>query len=139
MAKQNSDLPKTAKALMGAFQIDNKIFQDAAEAASAFHADLSKIALSTARKNAELTSGWAMETLEKVAANNQPRKDAGEYVTAASDFLTDQAQAMPEKLMAYVETAKAAQMQVNELCMSAGQSVQTEISKKAKAVAKAAS
>ncbi len=123
MAKQNSDLPKTAKALMGAFQIDNKIFQDA----------------STARKNAELTSGWAMETLEKVAASNQPRKDAGEYVTAASDFLTDQVQAMPEKLMAYVETAKAAQMQVNELCMSAGQSVQTEISKKAKAVAKAAS
>ncbi|WGI22782.1 phasin, PhaP [Amylibacter sp. IMCC11727] len=127
MAKQDFDFAKATEEFFGAFKMDTKMFDDAAKNAAEFNVKLGKIALEAAKKNAELTNAWTAEALKSVEAANKIQKDPSAYATVASDFASAQAQAMPEKLSAYAEVAKAAQLEAVELFVAAGKDVQAEV------------
>lgn len=135
MAKQDFDFVKATEEFFGAFKMDTKMFDDAAKNASEFNVKLSQIALETAKKNAELTNAWTAETLKAVEAANKVQKDPSAYATVASEFAAAHAQAMPEKLSAYAEVAKAAQLEAVELFVAAGKDVQAEVVAATKEVA----
>lgn len=135
MAKQDFDFAKATEEFFGAFKMDTKMFDDAAKNVAEFNVKFGKIALEAAKKNAELTNAWTAETLKTVEAANKVQKDPSAYATVASDFASAQAQAMPEKLSAYAEVAKAAQLEAVELFVAAGKEVQTEVAAATKDVA----
>ncbi len=135
MAKQDFDFAKATEEFFGAFKMDTKMFDDAAKNVAEFNQKLSKIALETAKKNAELTNAWTAETLKSVEAANKIQKDPSAYATVASEFASAHAQAMPEKLSAYAEVAKAAQLEAVELFVAAGKDVQAEVVAATKEVA----
>ncbi len=127
MANQDFDFTKATEDFLGAFKVDTKVFDDAAKNIAEFNAKLGKIALAAAKKNADLTSAWTAETLKKVEATNKVQKEAADYATVASEFAQAQAHTLPEKISAYVEVAKAAQMEAVELFVAAGKDVQAEV------------
>lgn len=134
MAKQEFDFTKAAEDFMAAFKIDPKAFDDATKSAAEFNAKLATVALDAAKKNAELTTAWTTETLKAAEAANKVQKDPADYAKVAGDFATAQFQALPEKLSAYVEVARKAQLDSVELFAAAGKSVQDEVTAKAKEV-----
>lgn len=139
MAKQDFDFAKATQDFLGAFKIDTNVFDGAVKEAAEFNSKLVKIALTSAKKNADLTTAWTAETLKKVEAANKVQKEAGDYATVASELASAQVQALPEKLSNYVEVAKAAQMEAVELFAAAGKELQAEaVSKVKEATAKAA-
>lgn len=127
MAKQDFDFAKATEEFFGAFKMDTKMFDDASKNAAEFNAKIGKIALEAAKKNAELANTWTAETLKSVEAANKVQKDPAAYGTVASDFASAQAQALPEKLSAFVEVAKAAQLEAVELFVAAGKDAQAEV------------
>ena len=131
MAKQDFDFAKATEEFLGAFKVDTAVFDDAAKNVAEFNAKLGKIALTAAKKNAELTTAWTTETLKKAETVNKVQKNSADYATVASEFATAQSQALPEKLSAYAEVAKAAQMEAVELFVAAGKDVQKEVVAKA--------
>lgn len=135
MAKQDFDFAKATEEFFGAFKMDNKMFDDAAKNASEFNVKFGKIALAAAKKNAELTSAWTAETLKSVEAANKIQKDPADYATVVSEFASAHAQAMPEKLSAFAEVVKAAQLEAVELFVAAGKEVQKEVEAATKDVA----
>jgi hypothetical protein len=138
MTKQAFDFTKATEDFMGAFKIDTKVFDEAIKNAAEFNTKLVKIALTTAKKNAELTTAWTTETLKKVEAANKVQKEAGDYVAVATDLAKEQIEALPEKLTAYVDVAKAAQQDATELFVAAGKDIQAEVVAKTKEAGKKA-
>jgi len=134
MANQNFDFAKATENFMGAFKLDTKIFDGAAKNVAEFNTKLVTIALTTAQKNAELTSAWTAETLKKVEAANKTQTEAGDYVAVATEFAKTQAQGLPEKLSAYVEVVKSAQAEAVELLVATGKDIQAEVTAKVKDV-----
>lgn len=127
MAKQEFDFAKATEDFFAAFKMDTKAFDDTAKNVAEFNVKLTKIALDAAKKNAELTSAWATETLKKAEGINKVQKDVSAYGTVASEFAAAQAQAVPEKLAAYAEVAKTAQMEAVELFVAASKDLQAEL------------
>jgi hypothetical protein len=135
MAKQDFDFAKATEDFFAAFKMDTKMFDDAAKNVSEFNVKLGKIALEAAKKNVELANAWTAETLKKVETVNKVQKDASAYGTVASEFASASAQALPEKLSAFVEVAKVAQLEAVELFVAAGKEVQAEVTAATKDVA----
>ena len=135
MAKQDYDFAKATEKFFSAFNMDTKMFDDAAKNIAEFNVKFSKIALAAAKKNADLTASWTAETLKSVETANIVQKDSSDYAAVVSDFASAQAHAMPEKLSAYAEVAKAAQLEAVELFVAAGKDVQKEVEVATKNVA----
>lgn len=133
MAKQEFDFAKATEDFMGAFKLDSSVFNDAAKNAAEFNAKLAKIALTSAQKNADLTTAWTAEVLKKAEAISKPQKEAADYVKVATDFASTQAQTLPEKVTAYVEVAKSAQKEATDLIVAAGKDIQADVVAKTKA------
>ena len=135
MAKQDYDFAKATEKFYSAFNMDTKMFDGAAKNIAEFNVKFSKIALAAAKKNADLTASWTAETLKSVETANIVQKDSSDYAAVVSDFASAQAHALPEKLSAYAEIAKAAQLQAVELLVAAGKDVQKEVEASTKNVA----
>lgn len=127
MANQDFDFAKATEEFFAAFKMDTKMFDDASKNVAEFNVKLGKIAVAAAKKNAELTNAWTTETLKTVEAANKVQKDPSAYSTVASEFASAQAQSLPEKLAAYAEVAKAAQLEAVELFVAAGKDIQAEV------------
>ena len=134
MAKQDFDFAKATEEFFGGFNMDTKMFDDAVKNVTEFNVKLGKIALDAAKKNAELTNAWATEALKTAEAAKKVQKDPSAYVTVATDFVSAQAQALPEKLSAYAEVAKSAQLEAVELFVAAGKDAQAEFASATKDV-----
>lgn len=132
------DMSKNVETFFKSFAIDNSAFDGALKSASEFNAKLGQIAIEAARKNAEITNTWTNETLKSLEGTASAKDAVSDYSKVATDFSSAQAQAMPEKLAAYVEVAKNAQLATIELMMAAGKDVQAEVTKVATEVAKTA-
>lgn len=135
MANQDFDFAKATEEFFAAFKMDTNMFDDASKNVAEFNQKLGKIAVAAAKKNAELTNAWTAETLKTVEAANKIQKDPSAYSTVASEFASAQAQSLPEKLAAYAEVAKAAQLEAVELFVSAGKDIQAEVTAATKDVA----
>nr|WP_325251141.1 phasin, PhaP [Amylibacter sp.] len=135
MANQDFDFAKATEEFFAAFKMDTKMFDDASKNVAEFNQKLGKIAVAAAKKNAELTNAWTSETLKSVEAANKIQKDPSAYSTVASEFASAQAQSLPEKLAAYAEVAKAAQLEAVELFVAAGKDIQAEVAAATKDVA----
>lgn len=135
MANQDFDFAKATEEFFAAFKMDTKMFDDASKNVAEFNVKLGKIAVAAAKKNAELTNAWTAETLKTVEAANKVQKDPSAYSTVASEFASAQAQSLPEKLAAYAEVAKAAQLEAVELFVAAGKDIQAEVAAATKDVA----
>lgn len=127
MAKQEFDFAKATEDFFAAFKMDTTAFDDAAKNIAEFNVKLGKIALDATRKNVELTNAWAADTLKKAEGINKVQKDTAAYGTVASEFVSAQAQAVPEKLAQYAEVAKSAQMEAIELFVAASKDLQAEL------------
>lgn len=135
MAKQDYDFAKATEDFFSAFKVDTKTFDDATKNITDFNVNFGKIALAAAKKNADLTASWTAETLKSVEAANIMQKDPSGYAAVVSDLASAQTHALPEKLSAYVEVAKAAQLQAVELLVAAGKDVQKGVEAATKDVA----
>ena len=135
MAKQGFDFAKATEEFFGAFKMDTKMFDDATKNISEFNVKFGQITLAAAKKNADLAATWTTETLKSVEEANKTQKDPADYASVISEFASAQAHAMPEKLSAYAEVAKAAQLEAVELFVAAGKDVQKEVEVATKNVA----
>lgn len=139
MAKNTDfDFSKAAEDFFAAFKVDTKAFDGATKDVADFYVKMGKIALDATKKNVELSNAWATETLKKVEGINKVQNDVSAYGTVASEFVSAQAQAMPEKLAEFAEVAKTAQMEAVELLMSASKDVQSKMAAVAEDVTKKA-
>lgn len=100
----------------------NDMFKNAAE----FNSKFSEIVLTAAEKNAELSQAWTKETLKKVQTMTKPQSDPADYAKVITDFTSAQAQTTPERIAAFAEVAKKAQMDTIELLVSAGKEAKTK-------------
>ena len=132
MANQNFDFTKATEDFLGAFKLDTKIFDGPAKNIVEFNTNLVKIALTSAQKNAELTSAWTAETLKKAEAANKVQNEASDYVAVVTEFAKSQAEGLQEKLAAYAEVAKTAQSEAIELVTAAGKDIQADVTAKVK-------
>lgn len=124
-AAQN-DFVKAMENMFSANSFDANALNDLTKNATEFTSKLSKIALTAAEKNAELTSTWTKETLSKLDAAIKVQKDPADYAKVVSDFAAAQTQSSPEHVAAFAEVAKKAQIDAVELLMAAGKEVQAE-------------
>jgi hypothetical protein len=127
MTNKDFDFAKATEDFFAAFKMDTKSFDGVAKNVAEFNVKMGKIALDAAKKNVELTNAWTAETLKKVEGMNKVQKDVTAYGTVASEFASSTAQGLPEKISAYAEVAKAAQLEAVELFLAAGKDVQAEV------------
>ena len=109
------------KAAPADFTAFGDVFKNTAELSGKF----TKIALEAAEKNVELSHKMTKETLNKFEAVAKVQKDPADYAKSVSEFAAEQAQATPERIAAFAEIAKNAQMETMDLVMTAGQDAQT--------------
>lgn len=120
------DFTKFAESFLAGAPADMKAFGDVYKNAADVAGKFGKIALAAAEKNAELSQAWTKETLAKLEGLTEVSKDPADYAKLVSDFSQAQAQATPEKLAAFAEVAKKAQMDAVELMLATGKEVQAE-------------
>jgi len=130
MAKNDFDFSKAAQDFMSSMKIDTSAFGGGATNATDFNTKLAQIAMDAARQNAELTSAWTQETMQKMGAGSS--ENPAEITSAAAAFSADQSQDMQEKFAAFVEVAKTAQEKTVELFTSATKEMQADFAQKSK-------
>jgi len=100
-----------------------------------FNSKLSKIALDTFKKNAELSQEWSKETLNALENLTKTQKNPSDYSKVINDFITQQTQSSPKHLAELAEIAKKAQLDTIDLYMTAGKEINEEMTKTAKKTA----
>jgi hypothetical protein len=100
--------------------------------AAEYNSKLSKIALETAKKNAELSQVWAKDTLSKMDVLTKIQDEPADYAKMSADFVSAQTQSAPEHIAALADVAKKAQVETVELMLAAGKQLQTEVAEVAK-------
>jgi len=123
---QTNDFTKAIEAMFAGNLPDMSAFGDATKNATDFSAKLSKIALTAAEKNAELTNAWTQQALAKLDAATKVQADPAAYAKLVSDMASEQAKTSPEQIAAFAEIAKKAQEDTVELVMAAGKEIQAE-------------
>ena len=102
------------------------------ESALEFNSKLSKIAIDTFKKNAEITQEWSKETLGALEKLTKTQKNSSDYTKVVNDFVVEQSQSSPKHLAEYAEIAKKAQLDTIDLYMTAGKEINEEMTKSAK-------
>jgi hypothetical protein len=97
-----------------------------------FNSKLSKIALDTLKKSAELSQDWSKETLNSLDTFTKTHKNPSDYSKVINDFITQQTQSSPKHIAEFAELAKKAQLDTIDLYMSAGKEINEEMTKTAK-------
>ena len=97
-----------------------------------FNSKLSKIALDTLKKSAELSQDWSKETLNSLDTFTKTHKNPSDYSKVINDFVTQQTQSSPKHIAEFAEIAKKAQLDTIDLYMSAGKEMNEEMTKTAK-------
>ena len=97
-----------------------------------FNSKLSKIALDTLKKSAELSQDWSKETLNSLDTFTKTHKNPSDYSKVINDFITQQTQSSPKHIAEFAEIAKKAQLDTIDLYMSAGKEMNEEMTKTAK-------
>ena len=97
-----------------------------------FNSKLSKIALDTIKKSAELSQDWSKETLNSLETFTKTHKNPSDYSKVINDFVTQQTQSSPKHIAEFAEIAKKAQLDTIDLYMSAGKEMNEEMTKTAK-------
>ena len=118
-AKAFEEMIKAAPADLTAF---NNAFKNTAEIGGKF----GKIALEAAEKNAELSHEWTKDTLAKIEAVTKVQKDPTGYAKTVSEVAQEQAKETPERVAAFAEIVKQAQMETLNLILTAGKDAQNE-------------
>ena len=96
------------------------------------YSKLSKIAIDTFKKNAEITQEWSKETLGALEKLTKTQKNPSDYTKVVNDFVVEQSQSSPKHLAEYAEIAKKAQLDTIDLYMTAGKEINEEMTKSAK-------
>ncbi|MDE2790308.1 MAG: phasin, PhaP [Paracoccaceae bacterium] len=128
---QAFDFVKASEKFIDAFNVDTKTFDDAVKTTVELNANLGKVMIDAARKNAELASGWTQDVLGRMDEANRACGTPAEYAAAASEFATAETQAMPKRLAQFAEVAKTAQLDAIDLFIGASESVQAQAAKAA--------
>ena len=131
-----TDVNVMIKDFMSAFQMDTTAFETAFKNGASLNEKFAAVALTAVSKNADISNKWTADTLSKLSEISEAKAEPADYAKAISDFVSVQADVTAEKLSAYAEVAKKAQMDAVELFMVAGKEATEEASE---AVKKAAS
>ena len=106
--------------------VDMKVFNDAFKNSAELGEKFSKVALSAAEQNAEISSKWAKDTLTKLADVSKAKAEPTDYSKALTEFASASVEAASENVAAFAEVAKKVQMDTVELLMAAGKEAQAE-------------
>lgn len=126
MAKKTYDNPFAS--MFADMPVDMSAFNDAFKNTAAIGEKFSRVALSAAEKNAEISSKWTKDTLAKLAVVTKVQEDPTDYSKVLTDFASASVEAASEHAAAYAEVAKQVQMDTVELLMATGKEVQAEAS-----------
>lgn len=136
MAKSNAfDMNSAVENFFGAFKMDTSAFETAGKNVAEFNVKLGAIALNAAKANMELTTKFTADVLKSIEDNNVVPASAEDFASKTAEVVSSHAQAMPEKMTAYADVAKKAQVEATELFTAAGKEVQAEVAKSAKKAA----
>lgn len=126
------DFTKTFEQFFKNAPADFTAFGDVFKNTAEIGGQLTKIALNAAEKNAELSHKWTKDTLTKLEAVTKVQKDPADYAKVVSDFAAEQAHTAPERMAAFAEVAKKAQLDTVDVVMKAGKDVQAEATRAVK-------
>ena len=89
---------------------------------------LTGIALSAAKKLAEILNVWTKQTLAKLNNLSKNLVDPADYSKSLTDFAPAQAEVAAKNLAAYAEIAKKVQLDTVEVMMAASKQLSDEAS-----------
>lgn len=112
--------------LFETFPVDGSQFNDAMRNTAALGEKFSRVALTAAEKNAEISSKWTKDTLAKLADMSKAQDEPGDYSRVLTDFASTSLETASENVAAFAEVAKKVQMETVELVLAAGREAQTE-------------
>ncbi|WP_170330779.1 phasin family protein [Ruegeria arenilitoris] len=117
------NLSAILKDVAGAFPFNAAAFEDAYNTSVSLNEKLSRVALEAAEKSTEITNLWAKDTIAKLTEVSKAKTDPAEYAAAYANFVSGVSETAGEKMFAFAEVAKKAQMDTVELLISAGNGI----------------
>ncbi len=108
---------------------DFSAFANSTKEAAEFNSKLNSIALEAAQKNAELSAKWTQDVLSNMGTLNTPQDQPADYAKVVKDAAEAQVQGTPERLSAFAEVAKTAQIEAVELIMNKTKEIQAQATK----------
>mgnify|MGYP000456991346 CR=1 FL=1 len=123
--------PDFTKAFEAYFKAVPATFTESTAEATALASKIGEITLAAAQRNVELSAAWAQDVLANAADLNKQQAAPADYAKTAAAIATNELQATPERIAAFAEVAKKAQVETVELLMSAGKDMQAKFTKAA--------
>lgn len=120
---KTTDYTKIMQDMLGAFNMDTKVMQDAFKTQAALGERMSKVVLEAAEKSTEISTKWTKETLAKVGDLSTVKDEPTDYTKAMTDFASNSAELAAENMAAFAEVAKRVQMETVELMLAAGKDI----------------
>ncbi len=114
------------KDAMGAFPRNTAVFEDAFKTSVSLNEKLSHVTLDAAEKSAEISYIWKKDTIAKLTEASKAKTEPADYAKAATDFFAGATEVATEKMFAFAEIAKKAQIDTVELLMGAGTNITEE-------------
>ena len=102
------------------FPMDAGAFNDAFRKSADLGEKISAVALTAARSNADITSKWTTETLDRLSEVSLSGNDTADYAKTVNEVATASMESATGHLVAYSEAAKKAQTETVELLLNAG-------------------
>ena len=109
-----------------ALPFDNKLFEDTYKNSATLNEKFAEVMIIAARKNTDVSSKWAKDTLIKMSGLAQSKTDGTDYAKTMTDFASDQVEAATESMAAFAEIAKRTQMDFVEIMMTVGKDISEE-------------
>lgn len=124
MTKKSFDNP-FAK-MFADMPVDMNMFNDAFKNSAEMAEKFSRVALSAAEKNAEISNKWTKDTLAKLSAVSKVQGEPADYSKVVTEFASASVEAASEHVAAFAEVAKKVQMDTVELMLAAGKDAQAD-------------
>lgn len=119
-----TDFTRMFQQMMPAFNLDQAAFQNAFGKQAAFGEKLTKIAFEAAERSCELQAKFNRETLARLSNATKARSEPADYTKAASEFASGASETASDAMAAFAEIAKKAQMDMVELLLNTGKTLQ---------------
>jgi hypothetical protein len=124
------DFSAMMKDLMGAFPVDSSSMDEAIKNTTALNEKLTAVAMTAAEKSSEISNAWAKDTLSKVTEMSKAKAEPADFAQVMTDFASTSAEVAAEKMTAFADVVKKAQMDTVDLMMAVGKNMSADVAVK---------
>ncbi|SLN68041.1 hypothetical protein ROJ8625_03512 [Roseivivax jejudonensis] len=120
MNDQTQNFDAMIRNAMDAFPVKGEAFETGFKRGADLNEKLTTIAVDAAGRSTELSAEWTRDTLSRVAEMSKAKSEPAAYAQSFADLTTKQMEGTVERMTAFAEIVKAAQMATVEALMDAG-------------------